>query len=297
MNLTTEFKENVRKAILEDRKNFGGSDAAYAKTLGIPAPSFSRLKNGELEQILSNNNWLLIGKKLSVTLKKVNWLPARTQVYTEIEDNLHECQRQNTSMILVDDCGIGKTYCARHIVSQMKNAFYFDCSQAKTRIQFVTSLARTLGVDDRGKHQDVKENIKYALNILEDPLIVLDEAGDLDYATLLVVKELWNASEGRAAWYMMGADGLKAKIQKGIRNHKVGFAELFSRFSEKFITLTPIDQESKRRFYTRLIGDVATVNAPGSNVNSLINKCYDKIENRHRSLRHLKTLINLKKSQ
>lgn len=295
MNLNLKFKQNVREAILTNRKTFGGSDSAYAKTLGIPAASFSRLKNGEVEQILSNNNWLLIGKKLGVSIKKDTWKPARTKVYNEIEDNLHECQRQNQSMILVDDCGIGKTYCAKHIVAGMKNAFYFDCSQAKTRIQFVSKLAQTLGVDDRGKHIEVKENIKYALTILEDPLIVLDEAGDLDYSTLLVVKELWNASEGRAAWYMMGADGLKAKINKGIKNHKVGFAELFSRYSEKFITLTPLDQEGKRKFYTQLIGDVATVNAPGADVNTFIRKCYNKIENRHRSLRHLKTLINLSK--
>lgn len=295
MNLTTEFKQNVREAILADRKTFGGTDTAYAKTLGIPAATFSRLKGGEVDQILSNNNWLLIGKKLGVSLKKETWKPARTRVYKEIEDNLQVCQKQNQSMILVDDCGIGKTYCAKHIVSQMKNAFYFDCSQAKTRIQFVTKLAQTLGVDDRGKHIEVKENIKYALNILEDTLIVLDEAGDLDYSTWLVVKEFWNASEGRAAWYMMGADGLKSKMNKGIKNHKVGFAELFSRFSEKFITLTPIEESERRKFYTQLIGDVATVNAPGADVNAFVTKCYNKLENRHRSLRHLKTLINLSK--
>lgn len=293
MNLTTEFKTEVRDAILASRETFGGTDTAFAKTLNIPAASYSRIKNGEIEQILGNSNWLLIGQQLGVTLKKDSWKPARTNVYIEIEDNLKECQKHNQSMILVDDCGIGKTFCAKHIVSQMRNAFYLDCSQAKTRIAFVNKLAQTLGVDDRGKHIEVKENIKYALTILEDPLIVLDEAGDLDYSTLLVVKELWNASEGRAAWYMMGADGLKSKMTKGIKNHKVGFAELFSRYSEKFITLTPIDQESKRRFYTQLIGDVATVNAPGKDVNAFVSKCYDKIENRHRSLRHLKTLINL----
>jgi len=132
------------------------------------------------------------------------------------------------------------------------------------------------------------------LSVLESPLIVLDEAGDLEYSTLLIIKELWNASEGNAGWYMMGADGLKAKINKGINNRKVGFAELFSRFSEKFITLSPNGLDDRRKFYVQLIGDVATANATAkNNVNKLVNQCYDRVENRHRSLRHLETLIQI----
>lgn len=291
MQLSTEFKQKVRTAILTDRSSYSGTDTAFAKTIGINAASFSRLKNGETEKLISENNWLNIGKKYDVTMHTSSWKVARTKVYTEIEDNLKECQNKKQSMILVDDCGIGKTFCAKHITRKMKNAFYVDCSQAKSRIQFVNYLARTLGVDDHGKHIEVKENIKYYLNILDAPLIVLDEAGDLEYTTMLVVKELWNSSEGNASWYMMGADGLKAKMTKGINNQKVGFAELFSRFSEKFITLTPIGVDDRRYFYTQLIGDVASVNSTSEKVNKLVNQCYDKIENRHKSLRHLKTLI------
>jgi len=109
----------------------------------------------------------------------------------------------------------------------------------------------------------------------------------------MIIKELWNASEGNVGWYMMGADGLKAKMNKGINNHKVGFAELFSRFSEKFITLTPNGIEDRRDFYTQLIGDVASANSENNKINRLVNQCYDKTENRHRSLRHLKTLIQI----
>lgn len=293
MNLPLEFKEKVRQAILKDRENYGGSDAAYAKTLGINAASFSRIKSGETDRILSDTNWLNIGRKLEVALQTNNWKVARTKVYSEIEDNLNECQATSQSMILVDDCGIGKTFCAKHIIRRLKNGFYIDCSQAKTRIHFVRLLARTLGVDDNGKHYEVKANIKYALSVLKTPLIVLDEAGDLEYSTLMIIKELWNASEGNVGWYMMGADGLKAKMNKGINNHKVGFAELFSRFSEKFITLTPNGIEDRRDFYTQLIGDVASANSENSKINKLVNQCYDKTENRHRSLRHLKTLIQI----
>ena len=293
MELTQEFNNKVRDAVLHHRDQFGGSDSAFAKTLNINASIYSRLKAGETDKLLSDSAWLLIGQKHDVSMRSSNWKVARTKVYNEMEDNLTECQLKSQSMILVDDCGIGKTFCAKHIVRRMHNAFYLDCSQAKPRIQFVKMLARVLGVDDKGKHIEVKANIKYALNILQNVLIVLDEFGDLDYSTLLVVKELWNSSEGNVGWYAMGAEGLRAKMKKGINNHKIGIAELFSRFSESFITLSPNGIDDRRKFYTQLIGDVASANATLKDVNKLVNQCYDRTENRHRSLRHLKTLIQI----
>ena len=86
---------------------------------------------------------------------------------------------------------------------------------------------------------------------------------------------------------------LRRKWTKGISNRKVGFAELFSRFSEKFITLSPNGVDDRRKFYTQLIGDVASANATNQDINKLVNQCYDKLENRHRSLRHLETLIQI----
>jgi len=41
---------------------------------------------------------------------------------------------------------------------------------------------------------------------------------------------------------MMGADGLKAKIDRNRRNNKVGYAEIFDRFGARYNTITPNDQ-------------------------------------------------------
>ncbi len=43
------------------------------------------------------------------------------------------------------------------------------------------------------------------------PLVVLDEAGDLQYEAFLELKALWNATEMCCGWYMMGADGLRRR--------------------------------------------------------------------------------------
>ena len=161
MNLTNEFKQKVVTALLEARENYGGSDSDYAKSKGIKPAIYSRIKNGETERILSDTVWITLGRELQVKVYEDKWKVARTSVYNEIEDNLRFCKELSKSMVLVDDCGIGKTYCTKHIIRKMKNTFYVDCSQAKTKQQFVRLLAKTVGIDNTGKYVDVKANLKY----------------------------------------------------------------------------------------------------------------------------------------
>ncbi len=291
MNLSTDFKKKVAQAILENRKNYGGSDANFAKTLGIKAAIYSRLKSGETEGILSDTKWITFGRMYNVRLHDNNWKVARTSVYVQIEDNLNFCQQLSKSMILADDCGIGKTFCTKHIIRTMKNAFYVDCSQAKTATAFISLLAKTVGVEPNGRYIDVKANLKYYLNILDKPIVVLDEAGDLNYRAFLELKELWNGTDGSCGWYMMGADGLRDKINRGIRNHMVGYAEIFSRFSDDFVRMVPSNPDERKEFMINLIGSVATVNTEHDEkrTNLLIRKCLNK----DASLRYLETLIKI----
>ena len=100
---------------------------------------------------------------------------------------------------------------------------------------------------------------------------------------------------------MMGAEGLRAKITKGIRNNKVGFAEIFSRFSDEFVTLVPQGRDDRLNFYQKLISDVALPNIKAKeNLPKLISSCISTIgkntkdeTNKVKSLRYLKTAIQV----
>ena len=290
MELSVNYKQEVRTELLARRQNFGGTDAQYAKIYGLSSAIYSRLNKGETERIISESLWLQIGRELGIGNKQSTWKVVRTKVYTEIESSIQFCQNFSRSMVLVDACGIGKTFSARNIVKSMRNAFYIDCSQAKSKQLFIRYFAKTLGIDNKGKYVDVKENLKYYINQLENPVFVLDEVGDLEYTAFLELKEIWNASDGSCGWLMMGADGLRNKIQKGINNKKVGFAEIFSRFSDEFIQLTPNGVDDKKAFYHELLTQVATANHTGNDpVQKLVNQCLKK----EATLRHLETLIKI----
>lgn len=279
LQITNEYKQKVLTALFEQRANFDGSDSAFSKQYSINNAVYSRLKNGELTGLLKDGQWLNIGRELDVTLNERKWKMAKTAVYEMIEEDLVFCQEYGKSKICVDDCGIGKTYSAKYLSRKLKNCFYLDASQAKTKQQFIRLFAKTIGIDF-GKYAEMKANIKYYLKTLPNPLVIIDEAGDLEYSAFLELKEFWNATENVCGWYLIGADGLREKISRGINSKKVGFRELFSRYSEKYTSPVPHGVSERETFYGQLITDVLSVNMTDkTKLKQIVKRCLTKDEN------------------
>ena len=244
--ISTELKQKIATAMAEARPMFGGSDAKFAKWLGISGSQYSRVKNGDVEQVLSDTNWIAIARQLEVSLgNSPEWKTARTPVYEFINAQLELCQQEALSSLLCDLSDIGKTWTAKIYAKTHRNVAYIDCSLAKGKTLLIRKIARAFGLDSSGKLGDVEANTIYYLKSLDHPLIILDEAGDLHYEAWLEVKALWNATEGACGWYMMGADGLKAKIQRSIDCKKVGYTEIFSRFGKRYGKVLPEGEEGR----------------------------------------------------
>jgi hypothetical protein len=277
MIITKQFKIEVREALLAIRPNFDGSDGQFAKSYGMNGAVYSRIKKGQVDNVLADVNWITIGRELNVGAKENKWKTARTDVFVTIEEEVNFCKEYSKSMMFVDDCEIGKTHTAKYLSKTLRNCFYVDGSQAKTQQQFIKRLARCLGVDQIGNLISIKENIKYYLKLVEKPIIIIDEAGDLKYEAFLELKEFWNATEGFCGWYMMGADGLRAKINRGVTNQKVGYREILSRFGSKYSTAVPNDTHEKTHFYKKLLRDMLTanINEPGL-IDEVVRKCMIK---------------------
>ncbi|SDC53733.1 ATP-binding protein [Williamwhitmania taraxaci] len=274
LNLTSDFKEKVIEALLEGRKNYDGSDAAFARKNGVSAAVYSRLKNGERERLLSDTQWLTVGRNLGVTMNTRKWVMARTDVFTVIEEDILFCKEFSKGKICVDDCGIGKTFAAKYLSRTLKNVFYVDAKQAKTKQRFIRLIAKTIGIEEHGRYTDVKDNLKYYLQILEKPLIILDDVGYVEYAAYMEVLELVDSTEGICGWYQIGDDSLQEKIERGINSKKVGFRAMFSRFSKRYTTVIPFENSEKIRFYKKLLRDVISVNATKDvDIDRLVVKC------------------------
>lgn len=263
--ITENFKSQIITALKQRRENFAGSNAQFAVSLGINASQYSRIINGEMEKVLSDSNWIHLGRLMNIRPNQLQeWQTAKTEMFIYIMTQLDFCQRNNTSRLLCDIPDIGKTYTAVYYAKTHKNVAYIDCSQVKTKQKFVRQIAKEFGLDYNGKYADVYGDLVYYLQELENPLIIADEIGDLEYPAFLELKALWNATERCCGWYAMGADGLKHKIELGINHKKVGYAELFSRFGNCFQKLSPDDEDGVKKFRASHAAKIIKANYNGT---------------------------------
>lgn len=295
MEITNLFKDKVVEQLLIQRDNFGGSDAQFARSMDINPSIYNRLKKGEREKLIPDSSWLRLGRILNISTSSRNWKVVKTDVFDQISEEILICKKFSKSRIFVDNCGIGKTVTAKYMSKTEKNCFYIDCRQCKKTNQLIKKIANVVGVELKGRITDIKEDTKYYLSILEHPIIILDEAGALDKESVGLILEYWNFTEGFCAWYLIGANSFREKIKKGVESDTDNWAELFSRFSENYSSIVPLEKNQKYDFYKKLISDVLSANiSDKSKLNEFVRKCIVVKENGYiTGLRRAESLLLL----
>lgn len=273
MEVTNDIKQRILEAITVNRENYP-SDNKHASALGISASVYNVLKKGKIDRQVSDTNWICLARRLNVSLNnEIQWQAAETPTFVYITEQLAMCQESSVSAVLCDMANIGKTFTARIYVKMHKNAIYVDCSQVKTKQRLIRYIAKEFGVNSNGRYCDVYDDLCFYLKTLERSLIILDEGGDLQYEAFLELKALWNATERCCAWYMMGADGLKEKMNRSIECKKVGYTEMFSRYGDRYSKVTPDDGKEREAFLKAQAAMVAKLNAPeGTEIMKVVNR-------------------------
>ena len=289
--ITNDIKRRIIEAIKANRENYP-SDAKHAAALGINTAVYSAVKNGQTDKVLSDASWIAIARRLDVELRsKIEWKAAKTPTYLYIMAQLEFSQNSCTSGILCDIPNIGKTFTARLYASSHKNAVYVDCSQVKTKLKLIRKIAKEFGVNSNGRYSDVYDDLVFYLRSIDQPLIILDEAGDLQYEAFLELKALWNATERCCAWYMMGADGLKEKINRSIECKKVGYTEMLSRYGDRYSKVTPDDGKEREKFLREQAHIVAKLNAPeGTDIKAIVLKTQGGLRRVYTEIEKLRTI-------
>lgn len=259
--LNHEYKLRIVEAIKDQSFKFK-TNKAQASSLGVSQSQFSRILNGDFDRVITDEKWGEIASKYNVPLEDDDfvWHTAYTKVYYTIYKQLEACQSESISAMFCDMADIGKSYTAKDYVKAHRNAILVDCSQYKSRTELIRALAREFGIDWQDSLRIVRKDLIQYMRSMTKPLVILDEFGDLSYPAYMEVKSLWNATEWRCGWYMMGADGLSVMFDRKRALKKVGFAELFSRLGSRYQRITPPDVENRKQFLIQEIAQILKVN-------------------------------------
>lgn len=260
--LTNELKLQIIDAIKAHSPNYP-SYTKQAFALNISPSQLSRILKYEpdLEGVLSDANWVLIARKYDVAIgNELKMQTAKTAVFNHIWKQLEFAQENSVSGILCDRADIGKTHTALMYARENANVAYIDCGRNKTKFQFIRAISKEFGISTNGSYTEIFDNLVIYIKVCHKPLIILDEFGDLRYEADLEFKALWNATDKHCGWYAMGADGLRAKIERQIRNQKLGFTEIFSRLGNKFQRITPLTDAEFAQFQKKQISQIGQAN-------------------------------------
>lgn len=260
--ISTDIQTRIIEAISANRRNYQ-SDAKHATALGISTSVYSSIKNGDTAQKLSDGNWITIARRLGVSINNERpWKIVKTPTFEYIYSQLEACQQRSLSGMFCDLPDIGKTVTAKYYAQANPHVVYVDCAQVKNKQRLIRFIAREFGVSSTGRYVDVYDDLVFYIRSLETPLVILDEVGDLQYEAYLELKGLWNATEHFCGWYQLGADALKVKIERGVELEKVGFAEMKSRYGNKYNRTTPVDSKEREKFMFAQATMIAKANAP-----------------------------------
>lgn len=279
MELNNTTKTQVVEAIKADRKKYS-SDSKHAHALGLSSSVYNALKQGNTEKQVSDAGWIRLARALNISR---GWQIAQTPTYIYIQEQLRMCQVGHLSKILCDLPNIGKTTAAEDYARHHKEAVYIDCSQYKTKMRLIKAIAHGFGLSTNGQYTEVYDRLCRELEGMSNPLIILDEAGDLQNEAFLELKGLWNAAKDGCGWYMMGADGLEAKISRAIANKKQGYVEMLSRYNDEFDKATEQAGADVSTYLRAQLHIVAQANAPqGCDIRQLVERSRGSL----RKLRH-----------
>lgn len=240
--MTTEEKQQIcnrLRAYCEQK----GSQNKAAVALNISAATISKILAGNWETI-ADEMWRGIAGQIGGVKagQAEGWQIVPTRAYKAMMFVLENAQGRNGGdsmvMAVIGSAGSGKTEAVKNYTAAGRNVYHLVCSEYWNRRTFMAKVLQTMGVAYSGNTvADMMEAIVDTLKRKESPLIVLDEADKLSDQVLYFFISLYNQLEDHCGIILTATSYLRARIEKGLRLNRKGYAEIFSRIGRKFVEL------------------------------------------------------------
>lgn len=251
--MTTAYKNKI-KAAVESHIRAGGSAAEIARMSGLNSAYISLIRNDKEGDTIKPEHYNAIADALNVRLD--GWQIVDTRNLRIVTQVLADAKANSLFFAVSHNAGAGKTMACREYVllnGTPRGVYFFHIPHQKTnKMDFMRGLAKSLGIDTNGRgymsaNRMADEVIAFFVKRLDQaPLLIIDQANDLNANALSFFISLYNAVQGRMGCVMLGTENLEQTIKRGVAGNRVGFDELDSRFGRKYIRLTGANKKECR---------------------------------------------------
>ena len=166
------------------------------------------------------------------------WVLVQTEGYDRMYKIMEDSQLNHLCMAVVGDAGCGKSQAIKSYADRNRNVLVLSCSEYWNRKYFLTELLKTMGVESAGYTVvDMMSDAVYHLKRRDGVLLVLDEADKLSDQVLHFFITLYNQLEDHVGILLCATQFLQKRIERGVRNDRKGYKEIYSRVGRKFIPM------------------------------------------------------------
>lgn len=225
--------------IIENLKNYiaiKGSQNKAANAIGISPATLSKIMSGKTSDI-APEMWRIIADKIGAN-KKNAWQIVETSAYKQLMFVFENAQNESMALAICGDAGAGKSTAAIEYAKTHNEVALLSCSEFWNKKEFLSNLLQSIGISSDGMNvAELMQSAVSNLKRMETPLIILDEADKLRDDVLYFFITLYNSLEDCCGIILMATEFLKKRIEKGVKNCKKGYKEIFSRLGRKFIAV------------------------------------------------------------
>lgn len=144
---------------------------------------------------------------------------------------LCETARRHHLMVgLIGDTGTGKTTSTKAF-AQKRNVIRISYEKSMNPRLFFSSLLKTMNVDFEGRVYSEVDMIADLLNRMDNPLLIIDEAGKIPHALFLHLHDLRERTKDKAGIVLAGMPYFKSNLQKFANRGKEGCSEFLRRIN------------------------------------------------------------------
>lgn len=152
----------------------------------------------------------------------------------DIESVYNQCEmtrRHRLMTGLIADTGMGKTTSLTAYAQTHERTFVVTVDKTMNAKRLFLSILDSLGTPFDGNIHDVILRISETLNALDNPLLIIDEAGKLNQVMMLYMHVLREHTKGNCGILLAGMPYFRKNLQKGAEKQKEGCSEFLRRIN------------------------------------------------------------------
>jgi DNA transposition AAA+ family ATPase len=236
-----EMKLQIIAASIEYAKQKGLSNNQVAQLSGINAGYISSMFRNQLsttvdaKQAEISDKWFYkLAEFAQLPIKKAYWSTVNTYQFSEIIPSLETAKKTSKVSVLIAKTGSGKTYATEKFKAiHPLHTYKVTVSSVHKLPDILKELVEQLGIpytqSNASRLRAIIEKLKELKRSGYQPIIILDEAENLELPVLKMLKGLYDGVINYSALVLIGTQQLIDKLDKLRRKDISGVPQFYRR--------------------------------------------------------------------